>query len=46
MKLAWLCYRWKLDDTDTLLDAIILFKEPERYEYERVVPIVYAEIVE
>ena len=47
MKLAWLCY----DYEDRCYpynykDPVILFYEPDRYRYDKVVPIVYAEIVE
>lgn len=47
MKLAWLCYGW--DDVvypgGTFTKPIILFVEPTGYEYAKVVPIVYTEIV-
>lgn len=43
MKLAWICYgNWIDDDDDD--DCVIVFEEPERYMYSKVVPIVYAEI--
>lgn len=42
MKLAWICY----DDDAIFPQVIIVFSEPERWRYNRVVPIVYAEIVE
>jgi hypothetical protein len=42
MKLAWLCY---LHDEDDLL-PIIRFEEPERWIYRKVVPIVYAILVD
>lgn len=42
MKLAWLCYYYE-DDNDTVE---IVFTEPERYRWHKIVPIVYAEIVE
>ena len=46
MKLAWLCY----DYEDRCYpynykDPVILFEEPLQYLYDKVVPIVYAEIV-
>jgi len=42
MRLAWLC--WLEDDED----PIVVFTDPEgvRYRYVRIVPIVYAEIVQ
>lgn len=40
MKLAWLCYR------DNVADPIIMFEEPDRNWYDKVITIVYAEIVE
>jgi hypothetical protein len=43
MKLAWICYTHGHEDDD---EAVILFYEPESYRYDKVVPIVYAEIVE
>ena len=43
MKLAWLCY-W--DDNDSYLDAKVVFKEPEPYEYYKIVPITFMEITE
>lgn len=39
MKLAWICY-------SEYGDVTICFSEPERWQFERIVPIVYAEIVE
>jgi hypothetical protein len=42
MKLAWLCY---LHDEDDLL-PVIRFEEPERWIYRKVVPIVYAVLVD
>ncbi len=41
MKLAWICY----DDDPEFPEVKIVFEEPTRY-YSRVVPIVYAEIVQ
>jgi hypothetical protein len=47
MKLAWLCYEYDFDlSASTYKDPVILFHEPERYRYDKVIPIVYAEIVE
>ncbi len=40
MKLAWICYN---DDPD-YPEVKIVFEEPSRYSYSRVVQIVYAEI--
>lgn len=41
MNLAWICYRgWDDDD----IDYVIVFKEPERYMYSKIIPIVYAEL--
>jgi hypothetical protein len=43
MKLAWICYRdWDDDDSD--IEHVIVFKEPERYMYSKIIPIVYAEL--
>lgn len=39
MKIAWLCYR----END---DIVIMFDQPEDWYYDRIVQIVYAEIVE
>jgi hypothetical protein len=46
MKLAWLCYGW-YDHVGypSLTKPIILFVEPTGYEYSKIVPIVYTEIV-
>lgn len=41
MKLAWLCWGFYDEDDD---GPIIRFREPERYEFRKVIPIVYAEI--
>lgn len=41
MKLAWICYHF-----DEVREPHIVFVEPNRYEYARVVPIVYVEIVD
>jgi hypothetical protein len=43
MKLAWLCYTngYDLDEQE----IIIKFEEPESWQYAKIVPIVYAEIV-
>ena len=40
MKLAWICY----DDDEEYPQVYIKFEEPESYLYNRIVPIVYAEI--
>jgi len=47
MKLAWLCYHL-IENTGKLEydKPEILFYEPDRYRYDKVIPIVYAEIVE
>ena len=42
MKLAWICY----DDNEIDPQMFVVFTEPERWRYSRVVPIVYAEIEE
>lgn len=42
MKLAWICY---VDDPE-FPEVEIRFEEPERWRYCRVVPIVYAEIIQ
>jgi hypothetical protein len=42
MKLAWLCY----DNDENYPQVIIVFSEPSRWRYSKVVPIVYAEIEE
>ncbi len=49
MKLAWLCYtRAQLDDPLTedseLLPPDIKFEQPSEWEYDKIVPIVYAVI--
>jgi len=41
MKLAWLCYTY--DDEQ---EIIIVFEEPAKWKYSKVVPIVYAEIIQ
>ena len=38
MKLAWICYS---DDEENFAPSLV-FVEPERWQYHRVVPIVYA----
>ena len=46
MKLAWLCYDYEdRCHPYTYKDPVILFQEPLQYLYDKVVPIVYAEIV-
>ena len=47
MKLAWLCY-YLIENTGKLEydKPAILFHEPKQNQYDKVVPIVYAEIVE
>jgi hypothetical protein len=42
MKLAWICYEY--DNGDETVN--IVFTEPDPYRWHKVVPIVYAEIVE
>ena len=39
MKLAWICY-------NEYGDVTIRFNEPEEWQFERIIPIVYAEIAE
>lgn len=49
MKLAWLCYEideYNEDDFITLNPPVIVFQEPDLRRYHKIVPIVYAEIVE
>ena len=47
MKLAWLCYMYQDGSSNKDYGTpVILFYEPERYRYDKVVPIVYAEIEE
>jgi len=43
MKLAWLCYVKTYDLEDQ--EIVIVFEEPSKWRYSKVVPIVYAEIV-
>jgi len=42
MKLAWICYMFENGDAK----PIIMFEEPHPYQWHKVVPIVYAEIIE
>ena len=42
MKLAWICYLHEGWEQER---PILLFEEPEYWLYDRVIPIVYAEIV-
>ncbi|MDB4378670.1 hypothetical protein N9Z41_02760 [bacterium] len=42
MKLAWICYQDWDDDDD--IEYVIVFKEPEKYMYSKIIPIVYAEL--
>lgn len=44
MKLAWLCYPHAYEDDDDPVEPSLMFVEPSRYAYERVIQIVYAEI--
>ena len=49
MKLAWICYEqyhtdWDNDRASVISTPVILFREPNRYDYERIIPIVYTEI--
>lgn len=44
MKLAWICYTHRVYDDDEQ-EIIILLKKPEKWKYSKIVPIVYAEIV-
>ncbi len=47
MKLAWLCYDYEDRSYPyTYKVPVILFEEPLRYLYDKVVPIVYAVIEE
>jgi len=46
MKLAWLCYGWDDIGYPSTTQPLILFVEPTGYEYAKVVPIVYMEIVD
>ena len=45
MKLAWLCYN-DYNDVGELTAPIIVFREPDYRHYYKIVPIVYAEIVD
>lgn len=45
MKLAWLCYTKCFYDGDEP-EIIVVFKEPESWKYDKIIPIVYAEIKE
>ena len=42
MRLAWICY----DEDRIVPQVFVVFEEPERWRYSKVVPIVYAEIIE
>ena len=44
MKLAWLCYTHTYEDDEQ--EIIIVFEEPAKWKYSKVVPIVYAEIIQ
>ena len=46
MKLAWLCYNVIENSGGEWGPPVIVFIEPDRYKYHKIVPIVYAEIVE
>lgn len=46
MKLAWICYPYGDDDDDDPVEPTLLFTEPPRYLYGRIIPIVYAELKE
>lgn len=47
MKLAWLCYIDEYEDNGFhRKEIIIVFKEPESWKYDKIIPIVYAEIKE
>jgi hypothetical protein len=46
MKLAWLCYTHTYEPDDYLQEIFIVFEEPPKWKYAKVVPIVYAEIVQ
>jgi hypothetical protein len=44
MKLAWICYK-RVDEDDDYVEAPeILFEEPNQWNYNKVIPIVYAEL--
>lgn len=50
MKLAWLCYDEHSEEEQRVsgvgAEVTIVFSEPSRWQYSKVVPIVYAEIEE
>ena len=46
MKLAWLCYPYHDNDSFDPRDVQIKFQEPQKWEYAKIVPIVYLEIKE
>ena len=41
MKLAWICYEYKFG-SEEYETPVILFVEPERWQYSEIIPIVYA----
>jgi hypothetical protein len=47
MKLAWICYEYDDDFPDGYdsTRAIIIFDEPSKWKYAKIIQIVYAEIV-
>lgn len=46
MKLAWLCYNVIENGGGEYHKPVIVFEEPDKWDWHKVVPIVYAEIVE
>lgn len=46
MKLAWLCYNIIPNSGGEFGPPLIKFYEPDNQEYDTVIPIVYAEIIE
>lgn len=49
MKLAWICYNAEWDNEKEIYrlsydHPIIVFTEPDKFDYYKIVPIVYAEI--
>lgn len=41
--LAWICYRQSYDDDNELIDEDVnlVFSEPDRYRYSKVIPITF-----
>ena len=43
MKLAWICYNYDVDGEFML--PTIVFEEPSSLRYDKIIPIVYAQII-